>query len=331
MVKFLVVRFSSIGDIVLTTPVVRHLKQQVEDAEIHYLTKSAYAGILEANPHIDRIHVFNGDLNSLIRNLKALEFDYIIDLHHNARTERLKMKLKRMDFSVNKINFRKWLYVNFKWDRLPGVHMVDRNLDTINHFISERDGLGLDYFIPPQEEVSLKDLPPPFRTGYIAMAIGAQHRTKQLLLDQLIDLCNRLEQPVILLGGENDAGVAGQITGALPERDILNKCGSLTIHQSASLVRQARLLITHDTGLMHIGAAFRKKIITIWGNTVPRFGMYPYKADPASVWFEVDGLRCRPCSKIGFQECPRRHFKCMRQQDIPGMARTAEQLFSDTG
>ena len=241
------------------------------------------------------------------------------------------MKLKRMDFSVNKINFRKWLYVNFKWDRLPGVHMVDRNLDTINHFISERDGLGLDYFIPPQEEVSLKDLPPPFRTGYIAMAIGAQHRTKQLPLDQLTDLCNRLEQPVILLGGENDAGVAGQITGALPDSDILNKCVSLTIHQSASLVRQARLLITHDTGLMHIGAAFRKKIITIWGNTVPRFGMYPYKADPASVWFEVDGLRCRPCSKIGFQECPRRHFKCMRQQDIPGMARTAEQLFSDTG
>ncbi|MGW8315557.1 MAG: glycosyltransferase family 9 protein [Bacteroidales bacterium] len=151
MVKFLIVRFSSIGDIVLTTPVVRQLKRQVDGASVHYLTKSAFAPILESNPYIDQIHVFNGGaLNTLIRQLKSLEFDYIIDLHHNARSQHVKLKLKRMDFSVNKLNFRKWLLVNFKWDRMPDVHMVDRNLDTIRHFISERDGEGLDYFIPPE-------------------------------------------------------------------------------------------------------------------------------------------------------------------------------------
>lgn len=332
MVKFLIVRFSSIGDIVLTTPVIRHLKQQVEGASIHYLTKSAFSAILEANPYVDQIHAFNGgDLNKLIRTLKTLEFDYIIDLHHNARSEHVKMKLKRMDFSVNKLNFKKWLYVNFKWDRMPDLHMVDRNLDTIRHFIPERDGKGLDYFIPPEEEVDLSSLPALYREGYIALAIGAQHGTKKLPPEQLADLCSRLEQPVVILGGEDDVAIADQLLKALPEKKMLSQCGRLNIHQSASLVRQSRLLITHDTGLMHIGAAFRKKIITIWGNTVPKFGMYPYRPDPASVEFEVEGLRCRPCSKIGFQECPKKHFRCMREQDIDGIAQAAGQLFMATG
>ena len=112
MVKYLVIRFSSIGDIVLTTPVVRHLKQQVEGAEVHYLTKKTYASLLEANPYIDRVHAYDGNIRSCIRILKEESFDYIIDLHHNTRTAQIKVGLKRMDFSVKKLNALKWLYVN---------------------------------------------------------------------------------------------------------------------------------------------------------------------------------------------------------------------------
>ena len=331
MVKFLVVRFSSIGDIILTTPVVRHLKQQVDQAEVHYLTKSAFAPLLEHNPYVDRIHAYTGNLNQTADRLKELGFDYIIDLHHNARTERLKMKLKRMDFSVNKLNFKKWLYVNLHLDRLPDIHMVDRNLDTIRNFITERDREGLDYFLPETEAIDLQTLPPSYQNGYIAMAIGAQHETKRLPMELLLQLCGALEHPLILLGDRHDKITADSIVKALPDKEILNKCGVLTIHQSASLVQQSKLLITHDTGLMHIGAAFKKKIISIWGNTVPKFGMYPYQADPASVAFEVYGLRCRPCSKIGYQQCPRKHFKCMKEQDISGIAQAARQLFRVTG
>jgi ADP-heptose:LPS heptosyltransferase len=331
MVKFLVIRFSSIGDIILTTPVVRHLKQQVDQAEIHYLTKSIYSPLLEANPYIDRVHIFNGDLSATTRELKGVGFDYIIDLHHNARTERLKMKLKRMDFSVNKLNFQKWLYVNFKLDRLPDRHMVDRNLETIRNFISETDEGGLDYFIPEQEEIELSSLPSAFHKGYIALAIGAQHRTKQLPKALLEELCGQLSHPLVILGGDSDMENARAIVAANPGKEILDRCGAMSIHQSASLVRQSRVLITHDTGLMHIGAAFRKRIITIWGNTVPGFGMYPYKADPASMQFEVIGLRCRPCSKIGYQECPKKHFKCMLEQDIKGISQAANRLFEATG
>ena len=330
MVKFLVVRFSSIGDIILTTPVVRHLKQQVEDSEIHYLTKSEFAPLLEDNPYIDQVHSLNGDLNSCIRELKKTRIDYIIDLHHNTRSARVKFGLKRMDFTVNKLNWQKWLYVNFKFNRLPDSHMVDRNLKTIRTFIAETDERGLDYFIPEKEEIDPITLPEAFQTGYIGLAIGAQHETKKLPVELLIELCKKLNHPVLILGGASDKSTGEAITKALPDKIILNGCGSYNIHQSASLVRQCQVLITHDTGLMHIGAAFQKKIITIWGNTIPQFGMVPFRADPASMEFEVTGLKCRPCSKIGFQHCPKKHFKCMLRQDLEGIARAAHRIFLTT-
>jgi ADP-heptose:LPS heptosyltransferase len=328
MVKFLVVRFSSIGDIVLTTPVVRHLKQQVEDAEIHYLTKSAYASLLEANPYVDRIHAFDGDLEACIAMLRKEGIDYVIDLHHNVRSARIKYGMKRIAFSVHKLNWLKWLYVNFKIDRLPHRHMVDRNLDTIHSFIEEVDDGGLDYFIPEKSEVHIHSLPEPFRKGYVGLSIGAQHETKKLPVESLVKLCQKLESPVVILGGPEDQERGERLASSLPGNKILNGCGSYSIHQSASLVRQAKVLITNDTGLMHIGAAFHKKIISVWGNTVPRFGMFPYKADPSSVQFEVGGLSCRPCSKIGYQKCPRKHFKCMLEQDLDGMASTTRLLWN---
>jgi len=323
MVKFLIVRFSSIGDIVLTTPVIRHLKNQVEDAQVHFLTKKSYASLLEANPHVDKILSFDGDMKSCLRTLKTEQYDYIIDLHHNIRTARLKMGLKRMDFSVKKLNALKWLYVNFHVNRLPDLHMVDRNLDTIKLFMEEQDKEGLDYFIPEGENVDLATLSPEFASGYVALAIGAQHETKKLPLDSLIKLCEKLSVPVIILGGPEDKNTGAAIVKAIPGKTILNGCGAYSIHQSASLVQQSRVLLTHDTGLMHIGAAFGKKIISIWGNTVPDFGMYPYRANPGSVNFEVDGLKCRPCSKIGHQSCPKKHFKCMLDQDLDGIAASA--------
>ena len=88
-------------------------------------------------------------------------------------------------------------------------------------------------------------------------------------------------------------------------------------NESAALIKLSSKVITHDTGLMHIAAAFKKEIVSVWGNTVPEFGMYPYYGD-FSIWnqkFEILGLPCRPCTKIGYEKCPRGHFKCMLQQD----------------
>jgi ADP-heptose:LPS heptosyltransferase len=327
MVKFLVIRFSSIGDIVLTSPVVRCLHQQVEGAEIHFLTKPGFVELLQANPHISKVHTLSGNNAETIGLLRKEGFDYVIDLQNNVRSLNIKRALKRMYFTVNKLNLKKWMLVNFGIDRLPGKHIVDRYLETVRLFSVENDGKGLDYFIPEGEHVSTGDLPVPFRSGYIALVTGAKHATKKLPQEKMVSLIAALRHPVILLGGPEDEATAGEIVAALPQQKIFNGCGAWSVNQSASVISQANCVITHDTGMMHIAAAFRKKTMTIWGNTVPQFGMSAYLPDPLSADYEVAGLSCRPCSKLGKTSCPKKHFRCMMDQDIGEIAATANRLF----
>lgn len=324
MVKFLIVRFSSIGDIVLTTPVIRCLKKQIKDAEIHFLVKKQFYPVIKANPYIDKIHQFHDNYGSLIAELKKEDFHYIIDLHRNLRTFRLKSKLRILSFSFSKLNVQKWLLVNLKINQLPDIHIVDRYLQTVRLFDVINDNKGLDYFIPNGEEIRALDLPDKYRQGYIAVVVGAKHFTKQVPDEKLVDICNHVRHPVILLGGMEDFEKGEEIKNNCTN-EVLNFCGQYTINQSASLIRQSRLVITPDTGLMHIAAAFRKKIISLWGNTVPEFGMSPYKADPDSRIFQINGLKCRPCSKIGFKKCPRNHFRCMNDIDIDEVIRCANE------
>ncbi|WP_224999633.1 glycosyltransferase family 9 protein [Cesiribacter sp. SM1] len=329
--KILVIRFSSIGDIVLTTPVVRVLKTQLQDAQVHYCTKKAYAGMFKANPYIDKLHLLEDKLNDLVQELKQERFDYIIDLHNNLRTTIIKQRLGVKAFSFDKLNFEKWLMVNFKINRLPNVHIVDRNLETTAPLGIKGDELGLDYFIPEQDEVPLEWLPETHRGDYVAYAIGAQHNTKKLPLPRMIELCDKINKPVILLGGKEDAANGEQIEAFFRQQQgseayeeglkelnkrtvIFNACGKFNLNQSASLVKQAKYVFTHDTGLMHIAAAYKKPIFSIWGNTIPEFGMYPYRTQ--FTVFEKKGLSCRPCSKIGYSKCPQGHFLCMNGIDF---------------
>ena len=328
MVKYLVARFSSIGDIVLTTPVIRCLKNQVEDARIHYVTKERFTPILSCNPYIDHIHSYSGNMNALIRELKNEHFDYIIDLHHNLRSALLKSRIRIISFSFPKLNVQKWLLVNLKINRLPDMHIVDRYFKTVRLFDVTNDNQGLDYFIPEEDIVPLESLPVEFRKGYIAFAIGGLHTTKKLRTEKIIRICKTVDKPVILLGGKDDTETGSEIAEEAGKA-IYNACGTYSINQSASLVRQADLVITHDTGLMHIAAAFRKKIISIWGNTIPEFGMYPYHPDPASVIIQVPNLSCRPCSKIGFDKCPKKHFKCINDIDIDRVVQIAKDRLTE--
>ncbi len=325
-IKFLIIRFSSIGDIVLTTPVIRCLKQQVEGSMVHYVTKRQYLPLLQANPHIDRIHCLDDSLSALTGELKNEKFDYIIDLHHNLRSFMIKSRLHSYDFTFRKLNLEKWLMVNFKIDRLPRIHIVDRYLDTLSLFDVANDNQGLDYFIPEREQVDPGSLPPAFSQGYIALVTGARHTTKQLPVKKLVTLCDLIGKPVLLLGGKEDR-VTGDAVAGSTTTIVYNACGKFTINQSASLVKQARLVIAHDTGLMHIAAAFRKKIISLWGNTIPEFGMFPYLPHEDSRIFQVEGLSCRPCSKIGYSHCPKGHFRCMNDLDEKQVAELALALF----
>jgi ADP-heptose:LPS heptosyltransferase len=322
MKKILILRFSSIGDIVLTTPVIRALKQQLPGTQVHYATKLQFKSVVAFNPYLDKVHYLGGSLPDLVAALRQENFDFIIDLHNSLRSRLIRQQLGVPGQGFDKLNRRKWLLVNLKWGRLPQVHIVDRYLETARRLGIRNDGQGLDYFIPAEEEVALTALPAPFRQGYVAFAIGAQHATKRLPADRMIALCEQINQPIVLLGGKEDAATGDAIAEYFFQRTtnneqkttIYNACGKYSLNQSASLVKQAKVVFSHDTGLMHIAAAFQKKIFSIWGNTIPEFGMYPYKTD--FVVLERPGLPCRPCSKIGYRQCPQGHFKCMREIDF---------------
>lgn len=316
--KFLIIRFSSIGDIVLTSPVIRCLKQQVPDAQVHFLTKESFRGLVSNNPYVDKVQVLGASWDLMMHQLAYEEYDYIIDLHHNLRTLRIKRALSTARaFSFNKLNIEKWLFTAFKINRLPDLHIVDRYLDTLKSFGVVNDGRGLDYFLPEEDKVTAKDLPASHLFGYVGVVIGAALATKKLPVHKLKELCAQIHYPIVLLGGPEDRTAGEEIVAVDPVK-IYNACGKFSLNESADLVHRAHLVITHDTGLMHIAAAFKKPIVSVWGNTVPEFGMGPYYGNEVvnSEISEVTGLSCRPCSKIGYQKCPKGHFNCMERQDL---------------
>ncbi|RYU97283.1 glycosyltransferase family 9 protein [Emticicia agri] len=305
--KFLILRFSSIGDIILTTPVIRCIKLQYPDAEVHFATKKQFRILVESNPYIDKFFLLEEPLASFVKTLQGEDYNYVIDLHNNLRTSIIKFRLGKKSFSYNKLNFEKWLLVNFKINRLPDLHIVDRNLKIVETLGIKNDNQGLDYFIPAEHEVNLETIVEN-NQPFVAYAIGGQHFTKKLPTDRIIELCSKIDKKIILLGGKEDAA-AGEIIEQALGNKIFNACGKFSLHQSASILKQAEYVISHDTGLMHIASALQKRIISIWGNTVPEFGMYPYQTEFKII--ENKNLSCRPCSKIGYDKCPKGHFKCM--------------------
>ncbi|MDR2408416.1 MAG: glycosyltransferase family 9 protein [Bacteroidales bacterium] len=315
--KILIVRFSSMGDIVLTTPIIRCIAQQIPNAEIHYLCKPAYKNILEINPYIKTIHSFVKDDTDILQGLRNEEFDYVIDLQNNFRSHLLDRKLNITSATFPKLNIQKWILVHLKINKLPNIHLVDRYFMAVKKLIVSvvNDGNGLDFFIDNTDyrKIDAFNIPQPF----IAIALGSQHKTKQLPTYKLIEICKKINSTIVLLGGANDMGTANDICIHI-NKNIVNLCGQLSIRESAVCIERAKMLLTGDTGLMHIAAALNKPLVSVWGNTVPAFGMYPYMPQYPDYYHIVENnhLRCRPCSKLGFDKCPKKHFKCMNDIDI---------------
>lgn len=323
--RILVIRFSSIGDIVLITPVLRVLKEQMEPApEIHFLTKASFGGLLEANPHIDQIHTIDKATAELDDVFKDIHFDYIIDLHKNIRSAMVKRSLKALDFTLDKRNWDKWLLVRFGKDRMNGLHIVDRYLDTVKLFGIHDDGKGLDYFIPEGEEVDPKTYT---NKPYVAIALGAAHIGKRMPEALIQQVCEELPKEIILLGGKDDFDEGERIANVIGNR-VHNAAGKHSIHGSASLVQQAEVVISADTGLMHIAAAFTKKIVSVWGCTTPSLGMSAFRPHPSSIIVEPEGLDKRPCSKLGNKCKYGEKNRCITQVKAKQITSAVQELFN---
>ncbi|MFK8006460.1 MAG: glycosyltransferase family 9 protein [Saprospiraceae bacterium] len=335
--KVLIIRFSSIGDIVLTLPVVQYAKQQL-NCEVHFLTKKSFESILVFNPHLDKIYTINKKVSEVLSELKLEKYDAIIDLHKNLRTMQVRWALRVPYFSFDKLNWEKWLMVNFKINRLPNIHIVERYLkplaskgefdfirseDFVLNENNSDDSIGL---LNPEMELShledkfseLAKISSPLEDKeFLCFAIGGAHATKRLPIVKIISICRKVKAPIILLGGKEDATNGEEIVLNINEDRVINMCGKTTLQESILLIKNAKKVITHDTGMMHIAAFFQKEIISIWGNTIPEFGMTPFYADGINrnTIIQVENLSCRPCSKIGFEKCPKGHFRCMMDID----------------
>jgi ADP-heptose:LPS heptosyltransferase len=311
--KILVIRFSSIGDVVLTTPVVRCLKQQLLDVEIHYLIKKNMSFLMDANLYVDKVWHWEQDPLALRHQLQQEGFDFIVDLQHNWRSKKVTNWLADVPHKhVNKLNIRKWLLVWFKINLMPSKSIVDRYLDTVKSLGVMDDGLGLDYFIPLEDKIKQEDLPASHWMGYNACVIGGSYGTKQLPKAQWVQLILSRSVPVVLLGGPEDKPLGDAIVEEVGTM-AYNACGKFSFNESADIVRSAQHVYTNDTGLMHVAAAFQKSITVFWGNTVPSFGMYPYYGKQSDKSYKsISGSPwCQPCSKLGYAKCPLGHFKCM--------------------
>src|SRR5260221_7639002 len=305
--KILVIRFSSMGDIIYTTPVVRCLKKQLPQAEIHFLTKPAFQYIYENNPYVDKLLFLKPTLFETIKTIKAEHYDYIIDLHNNLRTTLIKLNTRIKSSTYKKQPILKWLSLKFNIKLIKPTHLVERYMEAVSFLGVKNDEQAIDYYIKTDHQLN-QLLPASHQNNYVVFIIGATHFTKRMPNEKIISICHQINHPVVLLGG-NDVKANGQEIAAKVD-NVYNACGITTLDESVFLVSKAVSVIGFDTGLTHIAEAFDKPIVSIWGGTAPELlGVAPYKVKEALV-AEVD-LPCRPCSKFGLEKCPLGHFKCM--------------------
>lgn len=320
--KVLVIRFSSIGDIVLTSPVVRCVKKQL-GSEIHFITKAKFRSTLEHNPHIDKIYTIDKEITEILHQLKKEKYDLIIDLHKNLRSKRLILNLGIKSISFNKINFEKWLRVHTRVNFLPKKHLVDRYFDGLSLLGVTNDGEGLSYH-PGLTEFDLAHLMPSER--YVAIVLGATYHTKRIPKEKLEVIIQNSALKCILLGGSDVKELGDYLKSKYPQ--VHNLCGEVSLNESAALVLNSKYTITGDTGLMHMAAAFKTPTMVFWGSTAFELGMYPYYGanyNIQHIHIVNKNITCSPCSKIGKDVCPKGHFKCMmdlsKQEIINGIKR----------
>lgn len=315
--QILILRLSSIGDVVLTTPVIRTLKAHFPHITIHFVVKSAFMDVLKHHPLIDHLYAYEPETEAkILGQLKNIAFDAVIDLQNNGISKRIRRSIQAEKQSILfKANLQKYLMTVLKINR-PVTHIVQRYLETLIPLIGEKEVLNsfnhskLEFHIPQDIRVIAIELLKKHFNGQqpYAFVLGASYNTKQWVNQHIIETIERLNIPVVLLGGKQDIQKAEYISAELSV-PFMNAVGKFDLLTSAAIMEQCALVITPDTGLMHIAAALGLPIISIWGNTVPELGMTPLGTDFKTV--QVNGLWCRPCSKLGFQRCPLGHFKCM--------------------
>jgi lipopolysaccharide heptosyltransferase II len=316
--KILIIRLSAMGDIILTTPIVRFIKSKYPDSKIDFLSSKQFIDIYVDNPYINKIISYDKSSNiSQILNQKSElisefgTYDIIIDLQNNLRSKIFKFGLGKSYYNISKKRLHKLMLVNFKRSCFETAHIVDNYYHSIMALKTIKDNLGTELFLDSIYDIIDTNIYG--KKPIIAIAPGAHHFTKRMPVTKYIQIINSINSKIdchfALIGANDDSDLCSEIISKLDNIEFINLCGKLSIRQTAKAIKQCTAIITNDTGVLHIASAVNIPIAAVFGSTVKEFGFEPYYAEYKI--FEVE-LKCRPCTHIGRANCPKGHFNCMR-------------------
>jgi heptosyltransferase-2 len=334
--NILIIRLSSLGDIILASPLIRILRSKYPAAQIDLLVKPQYAEVMRSNPHLSTIIELSGDLAPLGARLCASRYDLLIDIHNSLRSRYLRWRAHpRAVRVVNKYALRRFLLVHFKWNLYRGVIPVaERYLAAGGNLLN--DGLGLEVFLPDQVGAAVSARLSSTRLETADRVIGfaptARHFTKRWPPERFVELGVQLARArkvkILLFGGRDEADYCGDIAqminASLGSAVAESVAGKFSLLETAAAFDRCHLVVSNDTGLMHLAAARRRKVVAIFGSSVREFGFLPYGTEHTLL--EAAGVACRPCSHVGRATCPKGHFRCMKEIQVAEVAAAAEQL-----
>jgi lipopolysaccharide heptosyltransferase II len=305
--KILIIRLSSIGDILLTTPLIRSIKKINPEIQIDFVLKEEFFELMQNNPNLNNIHKYtkHGFEKQILTNaLIANKYELVIDLQNNLRSREIVRPLHCKILRFKKNNFNKFLLVHFKINKLKDAPQIPfRYAEAAG---VDLDTEGLDFFTLNKPDPKLKA-----DDKYIGLCPGAKHFTKRWSTEYFIELGKKLEASgykVVLFGGLSEAVITGEIGNKL--MNAINLCCD-SILQAGTNMKMCKAIYTNDSGAMHLATAVEVPVIAFFGSTVREFGFYPYRAK--SIELENKNLSCRPCTHIGRNSCPKIHFKCMTE------------------
>jgi ADP-heptose:LPS heptosyltransferase len=324
--KFLVLSPASVSEVVFLTPLLRALKIHAEEAEVHLVTKAVFQNIITDNPYLDRLYIVDQNFWQKSLLLRHERYNFVFDFECSFRSSVISLICNTKTIRFKKLKWQHWLMVNFKINALPNKHLTDRFLETIEFLKIKSDDLGLDYFIPDHDKVPTEWLPDTHRHNFVTVIISASYNTRKLPANRLIELCDKINKPIILLGMQADLQEAKLVEDFFKKQHedweaglkelnkktlIFNACGKFNFNQTASIIKRAQYVFTYDNDFVAVASAFKRNIFVVLGNTTLSFGRYPYKTKFTIL--ENNKVNCRPCSSKGYRHCPKGHFNCMNK------------------
>lgn len=327
--KTVIFRLSSIGDIVLSSALLRVMRQAAgKDARIDFVVRKDFAELVRSSHHLSIVHEYDVDsgfdgLKKLAGELYDEHYDLVVDIHDSIRTKFLRTACRSKETVViDKRKFERWLLVNMKRNAYDDdLSLADRYIETVEKYGVKNDGKGLEVFIPDTTlfEVSGKmgRLKLDRFEKVVGICPGSKHFTKRWQKEKFADVAVRaakeFQAKVHLFGGaderEDCSFVADEVSRRVSPDAVSNFAGEFSLLESAAALEFCDVVVTNDSGLTHIAAAKQRKIVAIFGSTVKEFGFFPYGTE--SIVVEHKGLECRPCTHIGRKSCPKEHFKCL--------------------